>query len=764
MKFHCPEKMIRYVTEYRFKTMWILCLFLISTIATTFLTSTSRLNPETQAQEVQCAPKPADIMIVLDASSSMNYVFEETSERRINVIRRVTPKFLDAIDYTRDQVGLTLFNYKADLMAPIGAKKDELLSLINNYSLDGGTNIPEGLKVGGENIPIVRPRNFIVLITDGQNFDKRGQYTKDEMNAFTIDRANELKKKGYFIAALGLATAEQSIIENVASSMPNDPSKKFAYMARSEGDLERFYKLLVETINSCTGTEEAGSYPVSMQTSCADPNRNPYKIKFDMKIGIKRPELLEEAYAVLTPSSGTVYAITYANGSISGQFGTSVQASSKSFIANQNFFAEKGFVNISSDPQAMTTNIDFLRNSGFYQQFQHRFDLYLYVKEKSGKTNLKEGKLPKVVSNHLFNSIDNCARVYFSTAGGDFRSYEPGAYQGQIDEKISYGPSGNKFWQSQNTDGGRYQAFDNDATAVGFPPSASFMFEAPAAVGGRSSINKLNGFDVNIPVTGEKVSRDTDVLGAMVDTMNHSVRMGALFKYEFSSDTSKTTLGVDKFLSVNEAEKTITVRLKDLGISNALVVLDNNEYSKVIIEDSETTSPDAVIVWCKTRSCDLHIKSIKYAESVNFQNGSQISFNEASVREASKKKARIYLNYLDGETPTTPLEQAGSAIPPTRSIHLLGGDDTNRNNFFIGGLLTNGFVFTSKSSKTDLLKGFVVARGVVASAQDAGVSKLYFKDYGLPLLHILYDPKYYFSFSRILITPNKINQRSYIGL
>jgi hypothetical protein len=764
-------------------------LLLLLTISTTvsYQLFSKKLLPKTDAA---VCTEPASIMFVLDSSGSMDEKFNvggSSTETKLQALRRVLPRFIDTIDFSRDRVGVTDFNKVAKLTAQMGVSKADALSAIAGFDTEGGTNIPYGMYTGREYLmPSATPRKYMILITDGFNTNSGGlpgdprtsipketrivngvtEYGKDDLS---VQIGDDLKNKGVVVAALGMGDADIGLLERIASPYLTDPSKKLKFLAKQDSELEEFYKILIDTIQCTTA-------PVAvMKLSCSQALGaiSPYKINVDLSISPKAGSKVKDAYAVIAPASDLDAGYTF-NGALGGPVGNSVNVRAEQPSSTSKYTISNNDLNPNVSPNTFKFDIEFLNNASgmsLFNSYNTKYDLYMYIEETDGTKNTIDGKLPKMVSNFIFDPIETCTKVYFSTSGGDLRTVERGSYQNNasLGTSILYGNSGNKFWQPAGIDGTKYQAFDNDAENKGYASTSSYTFESYSSVSPRSTVNRTNGFDINTDTSADAIKRDKNILKSLITTIGSSVSTKKLNYLEINADPSKTSMPVSNFTRSTGTPRSMIVNFTNLPVDDVLIVIDDFNYEDVFIEDSRTNTPNNIIVWCKTKSCNLKIKSVATVDSVDLtQNDRRVSYPRFGVTDLSANKSRIYLNYIVDEVATTPVDAEisynSTVVPSTRKIELINNPDKSKVSYFLGAMFTNGYIYSSNSNKTDVIRGMVISRGIVASATNAGIRNLQFKDFPKPFMFIDYDPKYYIKFATLLEPPEDSQQIIYVGL
>lgn len=709
------------------------------------------------------------IMLVLDKSDSMVGDELDPYPTREAALKDISKNFVNTINFSEDKVGVVLFSDKYTLAAKMGSSKSSILSVISSYTSDHGTMIDGALSMALQNMPaaINGGDRYIVLITDGQQDDDSG----------TISVANQIKSKGITLAALAMGDkTDNAMLKSIASG-------GYYYSAENSKDLNKFYDL-ISTDVKCNGavatqtpTPTATPKPPkiapefdSFKFSCDPDVNSPYVFTAKIDIYGAVGTTISKAYAVLAPTSTLTGLYTYSGGTVTGPMAQSVNVPSYTSISSPNYTIPQKSFPTGKRVITYAFNVDFQNATPFFQSILSGLDVYLYIEDSTGTTNSPAGKLEKVMTKYTPESYTSCGHLYFTTSNGDFRSNEPGAYSGKLGTKVIYNVQGNKFWQTQNNTNSEYAAVYNSNDTVDFPKSSNYTFEAESDVVPRSTTNVNHNFDVELPGTPVGIHLERDILKNLADSLTVAyASFKTLQKYEITSTNTDYPGKVDR----DQAKKELAFDISDIKTDKTLIIIDDNDYENVVVNDKNGNSGSKLIIWCKTFSCNLKIASpyqvddlkIDAAGSVKY-----ISFNNAGAKPALITKSRIYLNYNPSDSiASTPIDAGfdyGSfKIPSTRTVELLDSTRGNgKNNYYIGAILTNGFLVTSHSSTTDVIKGLVHARGIIVNATDKGTDSVYFKDFPNPFLHIDFDPKYHSEFMRILYRFDDFTGTQFIGL
>ncbi|WP_209812902.1 S-layer homology domain-containing protein [Ammoniphilus resinae] len=104
-----------------------------------------------------------DIVFVIDQSGSM--YSNDPNEYRI----QATKKFIEQMSETHNRIGLVGFSSNAYVESALSSNKQSLLQVIDNfYFPGGGTNIPDGMRKGGDLYNDNTRKKVMVLLSDGE--------------------------------------------------------------------------------------------------------------------------------------------------------------------------------------------------------------------------------------------------------------------------------------------------------------------------------------------------------------------------------------------------------------------------------------------------------------------------------------------------------------------------------------------------------------------------------------------------------------------
>ncbi|XP_041349211.1 cartilage matrix protein-like isoform X2 [Gigantopelta aegis] len=185
-----------------------------------------------------CGGKPADVVFLLDSSSSIEF---SDFHKQIRFTQEVVGLFDIGSDRTR--VGVVLFSDSVHPTIDLSRYTDKtsLLSAIRRLQyIGGGTHTGEALTFVVDKVYNINEREGVpkiaIVLTDGQSYDK----------PTTIKEANRAHAAGIsiFVIGIGLNTDESEL-----RAIASDPDGEFLLQIESYSTLERFKRSLA--IKAC---------------------------------------------------------------------------------------------------------------------------------------------------------------------------------------------------------------------------------------------------------------------------------------------------------------------------------------------------------------------------------------------------------------------------------------------------------------------------------------------------------------------------------
>jgi Mg-chelatase subunit ChlD len=181
--------------------------------------------PETYAiylpilYEQKCTPndKPLDIVLIIDASSSMEEPAFSGGGTKLDAARQAAGAFVGklVLNPARDNASIVWFNSESAIDVGLTADRGALEAGLSRIKAREGTHIDKGLSQAEASLAAsARPeaKPVVILLTDGIH---NGNASLEEVSA----RAASLKARGALIYAIGLGEAIQvELLQNIASS------------------------------------------------------------------------------------------------------------------------------------------------------------------------------------------------------------------------------------------------------------------------------------------------------------------------------------------------------------------------------------------------------------------------------------------------------------------------------------------------------------------------------------------------------------------
>ncbi|KAL3866043.1 hypothetical protein ACJMK2_043384 [Sinanodonta woodiana] len=188
--------------------------------------------PDFHQNTTVCGPKPADIMFLLDSSSSI-YILDY--KKQLNFVNRLIDTFDIGRDKTRIGVSIFSFTYHPSIDLTTYDNKESLKRAVNQTRyLTGGTNthiaLSELRRSGFRN---ARPNvsRIAIVMTDGQSQDFKK----------TSDEAQRLKATGVKVFAVGIG---KDVDMKELKAIGSDPSDTYVLLANDFNDLDTIYDRL----------------------------------------------------------------------------------------------------------------------------------------------------------------------------------------------------------------------------------------------------------------------------------------------------------------------------------------------------------------------------------------------------------------------------------------------------------------------------------------------------------------------------------------
>jgi hypothetical protein len=511
--------------------------------------------------------------------------------------------------------------------------------------------------------------------------------------------------------------------------------------------------------------------PGTLSATCGSTT-TPYSIKFSVST-VSYENTIRTNRAYLLPKSATA--------SIINGYGTApsiiIDASPANVVLGYGAtYSKQQFLLGQTSYWDFTLTFDSsLSGSNSYSPFYASggFDLFLYIEDQTGN-NLVNGRIPKATS---FVSVDpfQCAKPYYKTYGGDYRSNEKSTGTGNT----GYGTVGqatNKFWQPITAPWGRISALQNNNAVTGISQSmssysAEIVEGASNSCANSSTLTTLgSGFcSTVVDLTG---INHGDVMNQLNTNISKATTtLGTLNKIDIIDSNRNVNVpntynnGNPKPIVISGSYATINLGLLSAAYSPLLVEIPfGSTVNNVTVIDDVNTNPasiENVIIWCRTANCVLNVNSVKtFAATSVGMSGSKLSFPTSTF---VKDKSRLYLNYNYSDEPSI------YSLTTGRKTYLQGVSGS-QSNLYLGGFITDGYFYSDQGSSTAIVKGLVIARGIIARDTMANTSDpfrnkhMFFKDFPEPFLYLDFDAKFQVVYRGLLVKPPEEVDRKYLGL
>ena len=189
----------------------------------------------------RCKPgqRSADIVLVLDTSTSMAGVTTAGGIRKIDAAQQAAQSFLALIDLARDHVAVVTFDDAARLRIGLTGDGAALRQALTNLPMAPGTRIDAGLDAARAELqgPSRRTtaRGVVILMTDGQP-------TRSTAGR-VVAAADAVKRAGATLFTIGLGPdVDPDLLKLLASST------RYFYQAPGAEDLARVYRTVAGAI------------------------------------------------------------------------------------------------------------------------------------------------------------------------------------------------------------------------------------------------------------------------------------------------------------------------------------------------------------------------------------------------------------------------------------------------------------------------------------------------------------------------------------
>lgn len=186
-----------------------------------------------------------DIVLTIDRSGSMGW----DTPPRISYAKLAAKTFVDQLDESRDEAGLTSFGRYGTLDHPLSNDFVSVKSEIDDLNADGATNMGEGLEEANDEFVAHHRADAlmaIIILSDGLvNVDRGGNIYDDEddrtpaMN-YVREEADVAEDMGIIIYTIGLGEESNNFDEDLLKEIVKNGGNY--YYAPSAEDLVQIYQ------------------------------------------------------------------------------------------------------------------------------------------------------------------------------------------------------------------------------------------------------------------------------------------------------------------------------------------------------------------------------------------------------------------------------------------------------------------------------------------------------------------------------------------
>jgi hypothetical protein len=425
--------------------------------------------------------------------------------------------------------------------------------------------------------------------------------------------------------------------------------------------------------------------------------------------------------------------------------------------------------------------IEFDRSLNLYETYygsnnSSSFRLNIFVSDTSGRNNLDaQGRSSFTQEIAISNPFDQCAALYYQTANGDVRSNEAAS--------IAVVPSNTSKRHDRIIRlSGASLGVDGQAAMAANTKVNDYLYQtsgtSPCSSNPASTpFTRVNNADFcQVSGVQSRLSANVEELNASLISLEQSGRARMI------PVNTGNTISLQAYANNSSFDPNrINIFKINRVASSNVITIDDNWRSAIATQT-------IIIFWCPN-GCDMRVRRVGSiadsagTASVNTQNGNFNftapsgpagfrSFAEFRTTEAALP-SRVYFNRNASQGMSCPfcgITLLNPAVDPNQLLTTY--------NYFNGAFITDGYFQTSRSTKTDMVNGLVVARGIRTSFKTAGSTtnlntngNIDFRDFydpvsnrPIPFLYIYYDPKYLYTLGDIVTIAPESVPRSVVGL
>lgn len=188
------------------------------------------------AQYRRCSDKQVNVALVIDISTSMR-------GQKIEVVKKSMHKFINALN-EGDYLSVSVFSTDASVLLPttrLGKDRKEILSLIDQISVNGMTNLNAGMELGYTEAlkrHTANTNSRVILLTDGET--NQGEIDPEKI----VQNSNRYTKRGINISTIGVG---QSLDFDLLRQLADEGKGTNYFLGDNTEDIDKVF------------TEELGS-------------------------------------------------------------------------------------------------------------------------------------------------------------------------------------------------------------------------------------------------------------------------------------------------------------------------------------------------------------------------------------------------------------------------------------------------------------------------------------------------------------------------
>lgn len=215
-------------------------------------------------------PEPADIVLILDYSSSMKGEFGGSTrwdyvKKSANLaINTLLPNYSGIDENKKNHIGIVWFDKRAnEKNVAFTSDKNTLLNNVSGMNYDSGTNYQAAFWNAQKMLATSSGRKqFVIFVTDGEPYQyyTNNKETEDNLVSNGTDKAKEAAKEaaklfkdldGFYAVSVGSDTGTAFLRDDISGNV--DAMVKDTIVANNENELEEAFKAVLGSITKQIG-------------------------------------------------------------------------------------------------------------------------------------------------------------------------------------------------------------------------------------------------------------------------------------------------------------------------------------------------------------------------------------------------------------------------------------------------------------------------------------------------------------------------------